>query len=91
MWITNSTETANPTNDHMFADFEPFNIWIPAGSRQTIILSDKTKFQGNSLLVTSEAEGVKVHYVPPSGGSIIFEVLTKNGNTVACSYDFPSG
>jgi hypothetical protein len=89
LWITNSTETVNPTNDHLYADLEPLNMWIPAGSRQTITLSDITSLIISGNETSLRVSGNEVYYVPPNGASVIFKILTKNGNTAACSYTFP--
>jgi hypothetical protein len=88
LWITNSTETANPDSDHLYADLEPLNEWVSAGARQIIVLSDTTEFSGGSLAVAREGDKIRVQYVPPPGQTITFKILTRHGNTAACSYSF---
>jgi hypothetical protein len=90
LWITNSTETANPESDHVYADLEPLNEWVSAGSHQIIVLSDRTEFSGESLAVAGDESKITVKYVPPAGQTVVFKVVTKHGNTAACSYSFPS-
>lgn len=89
LWIT---ETTNPNSDHIYADIEPLGVdgTIPAGAQKIIVLSDTTVFSGESLAVAMDGNNIKVQYVPPAGQTVTFKVLTKNGNTAACSYSFPS-
>jgi hypothetical protein len=92
LWIINSTETASPESDHMYADLEPLNVWISPGQQQIIVLSDTTVPSGepNELAVAMDGNNIKVQYAPPAGYTVIFKVITKLGNTAACSYSFPS-
>jgi len=90
LWIINSTETTTPESDHLYADFEPLNIWISPGSQRIMALSNSTTLNGESLAVAMDRNNIKVQYVPPAGKTIIFKIITKNGNTVACSYSFRS-
>jgi len=89
LWMLNSTETATPDSDHIYADFEPLNIWILPGSQQVIVLSDRTEFSEGSVVVAMDGNKIKVQYVPSPGQTVIFKILTKNGNTAAGSYSFP--
>jgi len=90
LWIVNNTQTANPDKDHIYADLETrIHIWVAAGSRRKMVLSDETRFNSDgSINVTRSGDGIIVYYAPPAGQTVTFRVLTKRANTAACSYHF---
>ena len=87
LWIVNSTQSVGSGVDHVFADFEPYDIHVAAGARKNITLSDVTLFDGDSIQVSGNGDSVVVDYAPPSVGTVLFRVLTKRANTAACSLD----
>jgi hypothetical protein len=92
LWINNDTETSAPEQDHIYTNLESLDppVWILPGSQQVIVLSDRTVFYKGSLEVAWDEGKIKVQYVPPAGQTVIFKIITKDGNTAACSYSFPS-
>jgi hypothetical protein len=89
LWMANLTVTANPEQDHVYADLEFLNLWVAGGSQRQIILDDVTVFNADgSVSVTLNGDSAIVHYAPPLGQIIIFKILTRLGNMAACSYDF---
>ena len=39
LWIVNSTQSLVSNDDHVFGDFEPWNIHIAAGGQRNVILT----------------------------------------------------
>ena len=89
LWIINSTQSVGSGDDHVFADFEPYDVHVAAGSHRNITLSGVTMMVGeNEVRVRVYADGsVFVDYAPPSGVTVVFRVLTKRANTAACSLE----
>jgi hypothetical protein len=90
LWMLNSTQTEHPENDHMYADLER-NLWISGGSHRDIQFNmtiSNTEFADGAVKVVINDGRIVVNYVPASGQTVIFRVVTKLGNTAACSLDF---
>ena len=49
LWIINSTQSVGSGDDHVFADFEPYDVHVAAGARKNITLSNVTLFDGVSM------------------------------------------
>jgi hypothetical protein len=91
LWILNNTQTAYPEKDHVFADLER-NLWASGGSHRDIEFNmtvGDTEFEDGAVKVVIDDERIVVNYVPASGQTVVFKVVTKLGNTAACSLDFP--
>lgn len=97
VWIINSTTTFFPLFDHIYADIEPHDYWISAGASRIIELDDVTIWRDNppdnsdpAVTVTVDLLRIIIHYVPPADKNVIFKVITRRGNSAACSYHFPN-
>ncbi len=89
LWIVNSTDTGNE-KDHVYADLEPLNVWVAAGSTRRLTLDSETILnEDGSVNATLSNSEITIHYAPPPGQTVIFKILTKLGNTAACSQEFP--
>ena len=86
LWITNSTQSVGSVDDHLFADFENFSVFVAAGGHRNITLSDETVSVGvNEVRVRVEEDhSVFVDYAPSV--AVTFRVLTKRANTAACEF-----
>jgi hypothetical protein len=83
LWIASGTS-------HVYADLESItDSWVRGGSQRTIVLDDESGTNGQSISAYLAGDNIVVQYSPPSGQIVTFRVLTKLGNTAACSCSFP--
>jgi len=90
LWIVNSTQSVGSVDDHLFADFENFSVYVAAGGHRNITLrlagANSADDQGK-VDVSVIGDSVFVDYAPVSGVRVTFRVLTKRANSAARSLE----
>ena len=87
LWIVNSTQSLVSNDDHVFGDFEPWNIHITAGGQRNVTLTlegIENSVVDGKVNVKVEDGSVIVNYFPPSE-NVTFRVLTKRANIAGCN------
>ena len=80
LWIiTNET--------HLYADFGLDAVYVGAGRRLNITISNETgTVSDGRVQVSLVSDPIVVEYQPPAGYTTVFRMITKRANTAACSY-----
>jgi hypothetical protein len=88
LWIVNSTQSGVSNDDHVFGDFEPWDIHIAAGGQRNITLmlegTENSVVDGKVDVKVYEDRSVIVNYFPPSE-NVMFRVLTNRANIAGCN------
>ena len=88
LWIVNSTQDIVSNDDHVFGDFEPWDIHITGGGQRNVTLTlegiDNEIVDGKVGVKVYDDGSVIVNYFPPSD-NVIFRVLTKRANIAVCN------
>ena len=91
LWIVNVTDTGTD-QIHEYANLEPLNARMAAGTALTIILDSPTAYNvDGSVNATKDKTGIHVYYVPTSAqpATLRFEVLTTRGTVASCTDTIP--